>query len=93
MRVVIQCNRPAVATRRMNRDKGYRAQLLRAEFKFNIAPVHHRLPDRIRSQATICFQALVLYGVMRMPLKAKGHSASPHTAVLGSRPIDFRRLA
>jgi hypothetical protein len=29
----------------------------------------------------ICFLALVLYCVMRMRLKAKGHSASPRTAL------------
>jgi len=46
-----------------------------------IAPVHHRLPDRIRAHALICFLALVLYRVMRMRLKAKGHSASPRTAL------------
>jgi len=31
-----------------------------------IAPVHHRLPDRIRAHALICFLALVLYRIMRM---------------------------
>ena len=46
-----------------------------------IAPVHHRLPDRIRAHAMICFLALVLYRVMRMRLKAKGRSASPRTAL------------
>ncbi len=46
-----------------------------------IAPVHHRLPDRIRAHALICFLALVLYRVIRMRLKAKGHSASPRTAL------------
>jgi hypothetical protein len=46
-----------------------------------IAPVYHRLPDRIRAHALICFLALVLYRVMRMRLKAKGHSASPRTAI------------
>jgi len=46
-----------------------------------IAPVHHRLPDRIRAHALICFLALVLYRVMRMRLKAKGHTASPRTAL------------
>lgn len=29
----------------------------------------------------ICFLALVLYRVMRMRLKAKGHTASPRTAL------------
>ena len=43
--------------------------------------MHHRLPDRIRAHALICFLALVLYRVMRMRLKAKGHSASTRTAL------------
>ena len=46
-----------------------------------IAPVHHRLPDRIRAHALIRFLALTLYRVMRMRLKARGHSASPRTAL------------
>ena len=46
-----------------------------------IAPVHHRLPDRIRAHALICFFALVLNRVMRMRLKAGEHSASPRTAL------------
>jgi len=43
--------------------------------------VHHRLPDRIRAHALICFLALTLYRVMHMRLKDKGHSASPKTAL------------
>lgn len=43
--------------------------------------VHHRLPERIRAHVMICFLALVLYRVMRMRLKAGGHSASPRTAL------------
>lgn len=35
----------------------------------------------IRAHAMICFLALVLYRVMRMRLKAKGHSASPRSAL------------
>ena len=46
-----------------------------------IAPVHHRLPDRIRAHALICFLALVLHRVMRMRLKARGHGASPRAAL------------
>ena len=46
-----------------------------------IALVHDRLPDRIRAHAMICFLALVLHCVIRMRLKAKGHSASPRTAL------------
>lgn len=46
-----------------------------------IAPVYHRLPERIRAHAQICFLALVLYRVMRMRLKARGNSLSPTTAL------------
>lgn len=58
-------------------ERGFR--VLKSDIE--IAPVHHRLPDRIRAHALICFLALVLYRVMRMRLKAKGHSASPRAAL------------
>ena len=58
-------------------ERGFR--VLKSDIE--IAPVYHRLPDRIRAHAMICFLALVLYRVMRMRLKAKGHSASPRTAL------------
>ena len=58
-------------------ERGFR--VLKSDIE--IAPVHHRLPDRIRAHALICFVALVLYRVMRMRLKAKGHTASPRTAL------------
>ena len=58
-------------------ERGFR--VLKSDIE--IAPVHHRLPDRIRAHALICFLALVLYRVMRMRLEAKGRSASPRTAL------------
>ena len=58
-------------------ERGFR--VLKSDIE--IAPVHHRLPDRIRAHALICFLALVLWRVLRMRLKAKGHSASPRTAL------------
>ena len=58
-------------------ERGFR--VLKSDIE--IAPVHHRLPARIRAHALICFLALVLYRVMRMRLKAKGHAASPRTAL------------
>jgi transposase len=58
-------------------ERGFR--VLKSDLE--IAPVHHRLPDRIRAHAMICFLALVLYRVMRMRLKAKGHRASPRSAL------------
>lgn len=72
---------PAEAVRRYKAladiERGFR--VLKSDIE--IAPVHHRLPDRIRAHALICFLALVLYRVMRMRLKAKGSSTSPKTAL------------
>jgi transposase len=59
-------------------ERGFR--VLKSDIE--IAPVHHhRLPDRIRAHALICFLALVLWRVMRMRLMARGHAASPRTAL------------
>ena len=44
-----------------------------------IGPVYHRLPQRIRSHALVCFMALILYRVMRMRLAAAKRSESPAT--------------
>ena len=46
-------------------ERGFR--VLKSDIE--IAPVHHRLPDRIRAHALICFLELVLYRVMRVRLK------------------------
>jgi transposase len=45
----------------------------------DIGPVYHRLPQRIRSHALVCFVALILYRVMRMRLTAAKRSESPAT--------------
>ncbi len=58
-------------------ERGFR--VLKSDIE--IAPVHHRLPDRIRAHALICFLALVLYRVMRARLKVRGRSESPRTAL------------
>jgi transposase len=42
-----------------------------------IGPVYHRLPQRIRSHALVCFMALILSRVMRMRLAAAKRSESP----------------
>ncbi len=60
-----------------NIERGFR--VLKSDIE--IAPVHHRLPDRIRAHALICFLALVLYRVMRARLKARKHDVSPRTAL------------
>ena len=51
------------------------------EREIEIAPMFHRLPDRIRAHVQICFIALVLHCVMRMRLKAAGSKTSPERAL------------
>jgi len=53
-----------------------------------IGPVYHRLPERIRSHALVCFMALILYRVMRMRLKAANRSESPSTLLEQLKRID-----
>ena len=52
-----------------------------------IGPVYHRLPQRIRSHALVCFMALILYRVMRMRLSAAKRSESPTTLLEQLRRI------
>jgi hypothetical protein len=72
---------PAEAVRRYKSladiERGFR--VLKSDIE--IAPVHHRLPDRIRAHALICFLALVLYRIMRLRLRARGLPTSPRTAL------------
>ena len=56
-------------------ERGFR--VLKSDIE--IGPVYHRLPQRIRAHALICFMALVLYRVMRMRLQAAKRSESPTT--------------
>lgn len=60
-------------------ERGFR--VLKSELE--IGPVYHRLPERIRAHAAICFIALILYRVMRMRLKA----ASSMTSLRIPRPF------
>jgi transposase len=69
-------------------ERGFR--VLKSDL--DIAPVFHRLPDRIRAHALICFLALVLYRVMRMRLKANGNSHSPKTALELLRRLQKHRV-
>ena len=56
-------------------ERGFR--VLKSDIE--IGPVYHRLPQRIRSHALVCFMALILYRVMRMRLKTANRSESPAT--------------
>lgn len=64
-------------------ERGFR--VLKSEIE--IAPVYHRLPERIRAHAMICFLALVLYRVLRGRLKAAGSACSPEKLLRSLRQI------
>jgi hypothetical protein len=71
-------------------ERGFR--VLKSEIE--IAPVFHRLPDRIGAHALICFMALVLYRVLRMQLKAadsrQGHVSTLTLTISRTYARDFR---
>lgn len=69
-------------------ERGFR--VLKSEI--DIAPVFHRLPQRIRAHAMICFLALVLYRVLRMRLKERGSAYSPERALEIVRRIQHHRV-
>jgi transposase len=70
-------------------ERGFR--VLKSEIES--VPVLHRLPERIRAHASICFMALILYRVMRQRLKAAGHPASPETALTQLRRIQRQSVS
>ena len=64
-------------------ERGFR--VLKSEIE--IAPVHHRLPQRIRAHAFVCFIALIVYRVMRQRLKLANSDLSPEKALAQLRRI------
>ena len=64
-------------------ERGFK--VLKSEIE--IAPVFHRLPERIRAHASICFIALIIYRVMRQRLKLAGSKLSPESALAELRRI------
>ncbi len=58
-------------------ERGFK--VLKSELE--IGPVYHRLPERIRAHASICFMALVLHRVMRMRLRAAKTGITPERAL------------
>jgi len=69
-------------------ERGFR--VLKSELE--IAPVFHRLPDRIRAHASICFMALILHRVMRWRLRAAKADLSPERALESLRRIQHHRI-
>lgn len=58
-------------------ERGFR--VLKSEIE--IAPVFHRLPERIKAHASLCFMALIVYRVMRQRLKLAKSTLSPEAAL------------
>ncbi len=69
-------------------ERGFR--VLKSEIE--IGPVHHRLPERIKAHAAICFIALILYRVMRQRLHAADAKTSPEKALAQLRRIQHHRI-
>ncbi|WP_409525918.1 IS1634 family transposase [Nitrincola sp. MINF-07-Sa-05] len=70
-------------------ERGFKA--LKSDIE--IGPVYHRLPERIRAHAMICFIALVLHRVMRMRLKAADSAHSPMRALAQLRRIQYHQAS
>jgi transposase len=71
-------------------ERGFK--VLKSEIE--IAPVHHRLPQRIRAHAMICFLALILQRVMRARLKQNPikEVQSPERALSILRRVQTHRV-
>lgn len=69
-------------------ERGFRT--LKSELE--IGPVYHRLPDRIRAHASLCFMALILYRVMRMRLKAARAGLSPERSLEILRRLQHHQI-
>ncbi len=71
-------------------ERGFR--VLKSEIE--IGPVYHRLPERIRAHAMICFIALVLQRVMRLRLRERPLQdvVSPERALAILRRIQTHRV-
>ena len=70
-------------------ERGFR--VLKSEIE--IAPVYHRLPQRIRAHASLCFMALILYRVMRHRLRAAGCEQSPESVLQNLRRIQHHTVS
>ena len=69
-------------------ERGFR--VLKSEIE--IAPVYHRLPQRIRAHAFVCFLALIIYRVMRQRLKLAKSDLSPEKALSQLSRIQRHRV-
>jgi len=70
-------------------ERGFK--VLKSELE--IGPVYHRLPQRIRAHASICFMALILHRVMRMRLRAGNTGVTPERALQALKRIQHHRVS
>ena len=70
-------------------ERGFK--VLKSELE--IGPVYHRLPERIRAHASICFMALILHRVMRMRLRAASTGVTPERALQSLKRIQHHRVS
>ena len=70
-------------------ERGFK--VLKSELE--IGPVYHRLPERIRAHASICFMALILHRVMRMRLRAGNTGITPERALQSLQRIQHHRVS
>ena len=70
-------------------ERGFR--VLKSEIE--IAPVYHRLPERIRAHAFVCFMALIVYRVMRQRLKLTKSELTPEKALAQLRRIQSHQVS
>jgi hypothetical protein len=68
-------------------ERGFR--VLKSDIE--IAPVYHRLPERIRAHSQVCFLALLLHRVMRMRLKAGGATLSVERAFENLKRVQLHK--
>jgi hypothetical protein len=61
--------------------------------ELEIGPVYHRLPERIRAHASICFMALILHRVMRMRLRAADTGITPERALAALKRIQHHQVS
>ena len=54
--------------------------------------MYHRLPERIKAHASICFMALILHRVMRTRLRAANAGLTPERALEQLRRIQHHRI-
>jgi transposase len=69
-------------------ERGFK--VLKSEIE--IDPVYHRLPERIRAHAQICFMALILHRVMRGKLKSADTGLSPERTLEQLSRIQHHRI-